>query len=321
MKKLVLLLAALLPGLLAHSQEADDRGAYAEVTFVARAEYSSLESGHHLGNSSFYALVDGGFTPNLSFSVSTHLLSSTPADLYRNTLYSCSTNWLDWAYLCYDFGKFRISLGKDYISAGTWETDAYDFDSYYEISSGYWNCLQVYQWGGKFTWAPSEDFNLSAHITTSPFGERPFSSGLYSYTLHAYGKTGCYEGRMAFNFHQLEPKSYMKLFSMGHSLNFEKWQVVWDSYMDFFTKTVPMSQLLYATFSPTEKWAFTGRVAFQTVGQEDEGFLIRRDPYWLGGVVVNWMPIEMLRFHALASYDSMLKSPLFNFGVTWKLTL
>ena len=38
MKKLLLSVAALLPGLLAYSQEADDLGRYAEVTLIPRLD-------------------------------------------------------------------------------------------------------------------------------------------------------------------------------------------------------------------------------------------------------------------------------------------
>lgn len=321
MKKLFLLLAALLPGLLAHSQEADRRGPYAEATFVARAEYSTQEYGHHLGNSSIYAFVDGGFTERLSFSVATHLLNSEPGDLYKYTLHSDVANWLDWAYLAYDFGKFQFSLGKNYIVAGTFEFDEYDCDLHYELASVYWMNMNTYQWGGKLTWSPVDNFRLSAHVSTSPFGERPFSSGLYSYTIGGGGEVGCYNGLFSFNFHQREGMTFMKMLNMGHRVNLGNWQLTWDSNYDFSAKKVPMSQLFYVTYNLGDHWTFTGKASLHTVGTDEDNWLERAGTDWFGGLVVNWTPIKMIRVHALASYDSITDKPSFNIGVTWKITL
>ena len=67
-----------------------------------------------LGNSSLYSLFEGNITENLSFSVCNHWAGfdsvddvfATTKDLYAYTLYSDTTNWLDWAYLTYTAGPF-----------------------------------------------------------------------------------------------------------------------------------------------------------------------------------------------------------------------
>lgn len=316
MKKLLLTTAALLLGLLAHSQEADDLGSrYTEVTLVARAEYSSAED-DHLGNSSFYALLDGAFSPKLSYSVATHLLSSDPKSLYTNTLYSDSTNWLDWAYMTYDFGKFQFEFGKNMMQWGTFEMQEYDFDSYFELASSYWmNIPSIYQWGGKLSWTPSDSFFLAGQMTTSPCGEHPFASGLYSYSLHS-GVDPCdwYSGLFSLNFVETEKGEFQSVFNMGTKFMAGNWEIVWDSTTEL-TKGIPGSNMLYTTFTPSDKWSFMARVGFENALFEFA------DNRWFGGLLANWYPIESLRVHALASYDTLIESATFNLGLTWQIIL
>ena len=318
MKKFLLTFAVLLPGLLAHSQEVEDHGSsYAEVTFVARAEYSNLEDGHHLGNSSLYALVDGAFSPKLSFSVSTHLLCSEPRYLYEGTGYSSTTNWLDWAFMSYDFGKVSFDFGKMPVNFGTWEMDGYDFDQYTEIVSTYWLDMSVYQWGGRLNWQPNESFSLEGHVQTSPFGERPFASGKYTFGLSSYVYQDWYEGFYAINLMQAAPEfgdGNCGFFGMGHKFLFGKWGLVWDSVTEL-CKGAPGSNMLTATCNISDKWSVMGRAAYERAMFEDS------DSRFFAGIVGNWKPTEQLRIHALAAYDTFFESPNFNIGLTWKISL
>ena len=322
MKKTFLTSAALLLSLLAHSQEADDLGSrYAEVTLVARAEYSSVQD-DHLGNSSFYALLDGAFSSNLSYSVATHLLSSCPGDLYSGTLYSNTTNWLDWAYLTYDFGQFQFELGKDCIALGTFEFMENDFDCYYELQSPFWSMLPCYQWGAMLYWTPSDVFELTASMNTSPYGEKPFASGLYSYNLRGAVTTDVYEGLYGAGMHQVDKGDYIGLLTMGHRFNLgDNWQVTWDSYCSLADFNA-YSTMLSLCYSPSDAWRFIGLSGFDNYDLDAEDlFAITDGGNWHAGLLANWYPIESLRVHALAAYDSFSESPLFNLGLTWQITL
>ena len=69
MKKYLLSIAALLLGLLAHSQEADDLGNYAEVSIIPRLDVNPLfgaEPEFTLGNSSLYTLFEGSASEHFS---------------------------------------------------------------------------------------------------------------------------------------------------------------------------------------------------------------------------------------------------------------
>lgn len=314
MKKLFVLTAALLLSLLAHSQEAEKSAPYVDLSLVARAEFSSIEDGHHLGNSCFYALLDGAFTPNLSYSVETHLLSAFPGDLYKATTYSNTCNWLDWAYLQYDFGQFGIRLGKDAMMWGTFEHQKDDYDCYYELTTFYWNELCTYQWGGSLLWTPSENFNLRANISTSPLGERFFSSKLWQYSLGG-GVSGSdwFEGVFSFNF--LEEwdatgakKTVLPLISKGVRFTPGNWSITWDTTAPLNDFSMMMNSLEVG-FTPIEKFSATAMTSF-----------VGKDAY-TSGLVLNWMPWECLRVHGLVSYEYDLKKTFFNIGVTWKITL
>lgn len=315
MKRILLSLALLMPASFAIAKEASNPGKYAEVTFVARAEYSSVQD-DHLGNSSIYALLDGAFSENLSFSVSTHLLSSDPAALYQGTLYSNCTNWLDWAYMTYDFGKFNVELGKNMMHWGTFEMQEYDFDSWFDLASCQWLSLPVYQWGGSVRWTPSEDFNLGLQMTTSPFGERPFASGLYQYALSS-SWSGCNWYNNLWSVNIIGGDYTLPVFNMGHKfLIGDKWEIVWDSTTEFWEKSCGFSNIAYVNFRPSDKWYFMARG-----GYENTVFGLDGVDRWFTGALACWKPLECLRLHTLAAYDSLLESPTFNFGVTWQITL
>lgn len=304
----------MLPCFLAFSQEAESLGNKPELTVVARAEYSSIEDGHHLGYSSVYFLVDGAFSEHFSYGASLHLLSAYPKDLYECMLRSDCINWLDWAWIAYDFGQFSFSLGKDYMRIGTWESDGYDFDAYFENASALWMNLPAYQWGGALTWAPTEDFSLAAQVTTSPYGERPFASGKYAFALEAL-TTGSewYNGIFSVNWID------EFLFAMGHKFLLDKWELSFDSVTEFAGGYHGFNALS-GTFSPSDKWSFTAKALYENAVLPD--FLEETDTNkFSGSLVVNWFPIEQLRIHALAEYNNILNTPSFNIGATWTMSL
>ena len=316
MKKLLLTAAVLLPSLLALSQEADDLGSkYAEVLLVARAEYASDEE-DHLGNSSFYVVLDGAFNSRLSYSVETHLLSSCPRDLYQNSWRSDSCNWLDWAYLTYDFGGLSLSAGKQPVQMGIWENDGYDFDNYFETASWYWNNFMVYQWGVKLDWEPSEKFSAGLGWLTSPYGERPFSSGLYTYSLYSeYNPCDWFDFLTAVNFVQTAPEECLPMWNKGFMFSVgDKWDFTLDSVTEL-RENLPGHNFLTVDWRPTDFWTLEAR------GGVTNGLTEDVPVYYQAGFRAEIHPLESLRIHALAAYDTLYDASFFNIGLTWKLTL
>ena len=319
MKKLLLLIAALLPGSLAHSQGADDLGSkYAEVSFVARAEYSSVEDGHHLGNSSFYALLNGAFSSRLSYKVQTHLLGSDPESLYAGTLRSDGGNWLDYAWLNYDFGALDITLGKNNLLVGTFEYDQDDFDLYYELASMMWDVLPAYQWGVTLNFNPDDSFFLAAQIASSPFMERPFSGGRFSGSL-IYGTTWRenFSDVYSFNMLQYEDGSMLKLFSAGFNFTLGNWDLYLNGTIDFFSDCLPNSKHLYAQYNFSDRLSLGLKAGLDNMDEEFVWCYNR----WYGGLLLNWFPSEPFRVHMAGGYDTLLEEPFLNFGLTWKISL
>lgn len=302
--------ACLLPFSLAFSQEAESGSTGSEITIVARAEYASDPEGH-LGNSALYVLADGNLSDNLSYSVSTYLLNSDPGALYSALTYSNETNMLNWAYLQYDFGRLSVSLGKDVIAWGTFENQDYDYNIYYELASEVWNGVNTYQWGGKLNFLLTDGLTLTAGLSTSPFGERFFSSGLYSCSLlGAYEGEGLYSGLLSFNAHQ-SPGGNVMFLSTGHKLSNDDFALWVDfngrlSDGDFTTTT-----MLNFDWNFGSKW---------TVGAK-AGFADMEEQRTYGGLILNYFPVESLRLHALAAYDTLIGSPRFNIGLTWQISL
>ena len=89
MKKYLLSIAALLLGLLAHSQEADELGNYAEFSIIPRLDlnpgwYSSpKEFGFDLGNSSLYTLFEGTASEHFSWTVANHWIACSSFDWFK----------------------------------------------------------------------------------------------------------------------------------------------------------------------------------------------------------------------------------------------
>lgn len=206
MKKLLFVFAALLLCFLAHSQEAEGTGSYAEFQVIPRFEFNPYftpgrsgdgSSGSSFGNSSVYTLLEGAFSDHVSYTLSNHWFGPDPKPLYSGTLYSNCNNWLDIAKLDFTFGGFTITLGKDCMASGGFEYDAWDVDvdqlligETTLLASYLWYNLPSYQWGASVGYSFGEHTSLRAQMTTSPFGERPFVSGLYTYSLQWSGNYG-----------------------------------------------------------------------------------------------------------------------------------
>lgn len=313
MRKFLLCLAALLPAFSGLSQE---------FSFVTRAEYSSVEDGH-LGNSSIYFIADGNFTENLSYSAELHLLGSAPADLYTATFYSNTVNWLDWFDLTYDFGPVQFSAGKEIVQWGTFENQEYDFDAWYELASTVWlgdsdytpSVLpSAYQWGTKLNWSITDSQNLAAQVTTSPFGERPFASGLYSFNFQYLIESDVFSGITAFNLVQREDKSFNKYWSIGAKAELDSWTFTLDNSV-CYQKPLCTSSALSIAYSPLDNLSFNAKGGFE------QGWFPDTENRIYGGLTAVWYPWEPLRVHALAAYDTIYETALFNIGVTWTISL
>ena len=292
--------------------EADNAGRGVGLSVIPRLDLN-FDGDFTFGDSSLYSLFEGNISDNLSFSICNHWASFGLADgkfdtdgiasLYKNTFRSDDVNWMDWGYATLSFGNFGLSLGKQSMTFGGFEFDAYDVESYSFLNSSLWNNLQVYQWGAKLDWTnESENTTLSLQMTTSPFGERPFSSKLYNYSFEWRGDYDGYQSIFSAVALQTAPGEYYPLISLGQKQTLsDSFTVALDVYdavgdeTDMFAKGVTfIPSVIYA---PGEKFSLTGRL-----GAEYNAVSKNKD--FVLGMNAEWLPLDdgSLRLHLASGY-------------------
>ena len=326
MKRLLVVCAAsLLSCFLVSAQEADNSGRSAELSVIPRLDLNPTftpgeSAGFTLGNTSLYSLFEGNITDNLSFSVANHWAAFNSLEdaleptknLYRNTLYSYDTNWLDWAYLTYSFGQFSVTLGKDMITTGGLEFDDYDFEVHPSLVSSYWHALACYQWGGKvgFT-TPSESDSFSFQVSTSPFGERPFASKLFNYSLEWRGEHGILETLWSATALGTEPGEFQPVFCLGQRLNFDSFSIGLDAFSVIGDEDADENTVLHKgitimpsiVYSPSDSFDILAKGGYENYALETvEDVTVKQ---WWAGLACHWYPLKDshdLRVHAVAAY-------------------
>ncbi len=327
MKKLLLLSAALLPALLAHSQEADHLGRYAEVTLIPRLDinptYTAGDSGlgFNHGNSSIYTLFEGSLSEHFSWTVANHWLHNGGdyAWPYLDLGRSDTPNWLDYLLADFSFGNWTVSLGKGMISNGGFEFDEWDWDVHTDFTTPLWDNLACYQWGGTVAWtSPSEMTELSLQMTTSPYGEHPFTSGLWSYSAQWRGDYGWFSNIWSVSALEYGRGDYDWLVTLGQRFTID----------DDWTITVDWSnnsgydeeewRLLYGT-------TLRGSVAYEwddfdlsVVGVYVDSSSM--DPWFSAGAIFQFYPLDELVLHAYAGYNSLLETATLSLGARYYLS-
>ena len=305
--------------------------------------------GFDLGGSSLYAVFDGGFgESDFSYSVEAHLLSSDPAALYRNTFRSDDVNWLDWANITYAPSNLYLTVGKQVMSIGSFEFDPYDFDNHINLCSTLWNNSQVYQWGAAAGWTSNdESTDLSLQVVTSPYGERPFKSGLYAFSAMWKGEYGPWMPMWSVGAIGYDKRAYTGLIALGNQFTAGDFTIGLDwstrGYDFDFTESSYIASLEWA---PSEKFSLTGKAGFEKAkgedvigwnpaddGEDPYDYYVPAslrlatlectavDGYCFGGLVATYNPLENLRIHAALSANTWAKSISANIGVTYYLNL
>ncbi len=334
------------------SQEADGSGAGAGLTIIPRLDLEGVlpvgGSGGslELGNSSLYSLFEGNITPWLSFSVANHWLSANPAELYviegegANLFRSDWTNWLDWAYLSFDFGNFSVSAGKDMITTGGFEFDEYDWDVHPALMSGLWNNFSCYQWGGKVAWtSDGENTSVSLQYTSSPYCERPFGDGPIlgsALSLAWRGEYGPYRNIWSVTALGAEmasdggPGHLPLLACLGNRLDAGDFTFGFDWYSMSGSPVSILSDggtfLASIGYTPSEKWEFLLKGGRETASwseslilEDGSSYSFRKGDNWFGGASLHWFPAPNLRLHAAAGYSSFTKTTTALVGLLYYL--
>lgn len=334
MKKICLSIAALLLSLLAHSQEADTLGRHAEFTIIPRLDGGLTshilnrgfdKAQFNLGTSSLYTLFEGSISEHVSFILCNHWLAAgegAPRWLYDGTLRSDMTNWIDYCCLEFNAGPFTFGIGKDSIFTGGFEFDEWDYDCHPEMNTALWNVLPVYQWGASVGYTtPSEMTTFSLQMAASPFGEHPFSSGLWAWSGKWTGEYGPLSTLWTATAAQNADRKLEWLVCLGQKLALGDWTLefdwfskvgLWYSEYDCeeFPSLIPpffyndywedgstlLGRVVYSPIENLEleaKYIFEGKQLFKKYG----------DGLRTGGLAVRWMTDDFIRLHAAAGYS------------------
>ena len=349
MKRGLVLLAAILCCFSTYSQEADSNKNIPDFIVTPRFDVNphipTANGGHRefdFGNSSLYTFLDGS-VGNFSYSMSNHWFAGdwdSTKGLYQNAFRSDEYDFIDWLTLSYTAGQFTFNVGKDVLAVGSAEYDYNDVDIHYPLASTFWHKNAAYQWGASVDFTTKEEnTTLRLQFASSPFGERPFASKLFAYSLHWTGEYGCFTPFWSVNFFEYERGKFINLIALGNAFYFGDFTLEVD-YMNrassvkrFFNQEWSISgQLLYNYNDKVEVFAKGGYENFNNsdiFGYEDDVWFIPTDNslcprYWYAGGGVHYFPLREsrdLRLHAVAAYNNFANSVSISFGATYYFNL
>lgn len=352
MKRGLALLVATLCYFCTYAQEANANSNIPDFIVTPRFDvnpYAPIKggySGFDFGNSSLYTFLDGS-VGNFSYSMANHWFAGdweSTKGLYQNAFRSDDVDFIDWLTLSYQVGQFGFTIGKDMLAIGTWELDYYDVDVHTSLVSPLWHKLAIYQWGGEVNYTSKDESTwLRFQFGASPFGERPFASKLFTYSLYWSGEYGCFSPIWSVNFMEYERGCFASLIALGNAFSFGNFTLEVDymnratSIKQFFNQEFSVgAQLLYNHNDKIEAFVKGGYDRYNNsdiFGYEyetpDDIWYIPTDntlcpSYWYAGGGIHYFPLRDsrdLRLHATAVYNNFAKSVSITLGATYHFNL
>lgn len=252
-----------------------------------------------------YLDINGNISPHFSYSLNQRLASS----YYEDNAGFNGTNWLT---LTYENDYFSFTFGKDAVFVGSFEYDAYDLDTYYEMNSGFYNSFDCWQWGVSAAWYPADDHEVLIQVSNSPysFGE----TGLFGYALGWRGAWDIYESYWTANLWQFSESEYVKSVNLGNRFTFGSFSVDLDLMGRFGDIEEPLSGLT-GTLAPSYEISDCGRV-FAKIGLETSDYMF----YGAGFEYFPLKETKDVRLHAAWSSNSFGDN-FINIGLTWKFDI
>lgn len=306
MKRIFTIFAAvLLPFLPLYSQE---------LEIIPRFD---IDSDTKIGEStSLYTLFSSPIGEHFEVLMMNHWVAGFRSDSYTKELYrsigrSDVSNLFDYVQVSANFSNWTITLGKDAIFSGSFESDPWDVDCFWNLNSTLWNCFQTYQWGASvFYTSNSENTSLGIQMKTSPYGEKPFASGLFSYGAQWTGNYGWFSNIWSVSAVQLEKNRFGRCISLGQNAQAGDWTFgfIWHnaSLDDVFNGNAFIGSI---DFAPSEHWDILAKGGYET-GEYENGF---------AGLALSFLPVDNLSIHATGTYNFTEKHWFGGFGVTWHL--
>lgn len=278
-----------------------------EVSLDTRFGY-----GHHFtdGGGSFegdglYLDINGNLSPHFSYSLN-HRIAST---YYEDNSGFNGTNWLT---LTYETETFAVTAGKDALLMGSFEYDAYDLDSYYDMNSSFYNEFDCWQWGVSAAWYPAEDQEVLIQMADSPFS---YDTDRFAYALGWRGAWDCYESYWTANLWQYDRKDFIKSVNLGNRFYLGSFTVDLDLMARFGDLPEPLSGSA-VILAPSYEISDWGRVFVKAGWESNENVF--------GGAGFEYFPLKEdrnIRLHAAWAYNDYMYGHTLNIGLTWKLDL
>jgi hypothetical protein len=316
------------------------------ISLDSRFSYDRVVSGGPagFGGDGLYLNIDGKISKNFSYSLY-HNLISQPGD--DDSVFG-NTNWLT---LTYHLKNFSFTAGKDALIVGSYEYDAYDIDSYFDMNSIFYNSLSSYQWGVKAMWSnKAETTSIALQVVTSPFSYAPKEDDMYSYNLAWYGSWDCYESIWSANLMEYAPGKYMKMIALGNMFYWGDFSLGLDCVLrGAKVSTVGKDDLminLAPSYTIADKVRLFGKVGWECstddlpydlwgeyLSLEDKiaaneesvytmpSYLIGGKDYWYYGAGVEYYPTESVRLHAVWASNNYTSRHSINIGLTWKFVV
>ena len=313
------------------------------ISLDSRFSYDRVTSGKSagFGGDGLYLNIDGKISKHFSYSLYHNLFSQRGDD---DSVFD-NTNWLT---LSYDLGNFSFTAGKDALIVGSYEYDAYDIDSYYDMNSLFYNSFSSYQWGVKAMWTnKSETTSIALQVANSPFAYAPKQENMYSYNLGWYGAWDWYESIWSINLMEYTPGKYVKMLALGNMFYFGDFSLgvdcivrgdSWKSSLDedFTVNFMPSYNFgdqvrLFGKFgweksSKELAYDFWGEYlgTDEMIAANAENlatlpiFLIPNQDYLYYGAGVEYYPIDSVRLHAVWASNNYTSRHTVNIGLTWK---
>lgn len=309
MKKLFLLLGIVLTavGPAVNAQEVDHMP---EISLDMRGSYRqgfTSGSGQFIGDE-LYLDINGFITPYLSYSLN-HRIA---APYYGEGITGFdATNWLT---LSYELGKFTFTAGKDALLVGSFEYDAYDLDSYYDMNSDFYNNFDCWQWGASVTWTMFETQDLIFQVANSPYSYG--QSGLFSYALAWRGYWDWYESYWTANLWESD-YDMVKSANLGNRFYFGNFTID----LDLMLRISDAYGGCTAILAPSYQFGDWGR-AFLKAGADLEDGIDGLNVFF--GAGFEYFPMKDnkdIRLHAAYTFNDLTVGHMLNLGLTWKMNL
>ena len=280
-----------------------------EISLDTRLGYNHIFSERTGGfaGDGLYLDINGYITPKLSYSLNQRIASS----YYEDNSGFNGTNWLT---LTYEVGDFAFTAGKDGLLVGSFEYDAYDLDSYYEMNSAFYNEFDCWQWGISAAWYPAEDHEVILQFANSPLSYGV--SGLYSLAAGWRGAWDWYESYWTVNLWQYDTASFSKAFNSGNRFTFGGLVVDLDlmyRIRDFGNDYNGFT----GTLAPSYQFGEWGRL-FTKAGWDSA------PDAWFFGCGFEYFPLKEnrnVRLHAAYTHNPYAIGDIINVGLTWKMNV